>query len=261
MLYYGNSDVGMKRQINQDSFMTIPIWGGEGLLLVVCDGMGGHKAGDIASKTAVERFTNFLFKCEPPDPESEDKTVFAFIKYQLVAACDDANRSVFIMSEENIDYHGMGTTLVAALIYRGCMYAINIGDSRLYKITYNRIKQVSTDHSFVQNLIEAGKLTEEEAKTYPRRNVITKALGVVEKNDVDFFFSDLNGKGGGYLLLCTDGLTNYLDKNTIYDVVYGTEMPETETVSDLASKVNRLISIANGSGGSDNITAVLCRFD
>lgn len=258
MLYYGNTDVGMRRQINQDNFKTIPVWGGEATLLVVCDGMGGHKAGDIASKKAIEAFSNSVFL--NPCTEEDEATVRAFIKYVLVSSCDAANRVVYTMSHESEEYHGMGTTLVAALIYKDHMYAVNIGDSRLYMITRYKTMQISRDHSFVQYLIDSGKLTEEEAKTYPRRNVITRAIGVSEKPEVDFFCTNLAEWDGGYLLLCSDGLSGYADNQTLFDIVYGNGNNNDETESDIAAKVNRLISFANNAGGSDNITAVIGKF-
>lgn len=258
MLYYGNTDVGMKRQINQDNFLTIPIWGGEGTLLVVCDGMGGHRAGDVASKKAIEAFANSVFL--NPCSEADEKTARAFIKYVLVSSSDAANRTVYTLAHEKEEYSGMGTTLVAALIYRGHLYAINIGDSRLYMITRYKTMQISHDHSFVQYLIDNGKLTEDEAKTYPRRNVITRAIGVGEKAEVDFFCTNLAEWDGGYLLLCSDGLSNYTDNQLLFDIVYGDGPKPDETESDIAAKVNKLISIANSGGGADNITAVIGRF-
>lgn len=258
MLYYGNTDVGMRRQINQDNFNTIPVWGGEATLLVVCDGMGGHKAGDIASKKAIEAFSNSVFL--NPCTEEDEATARAFIKYVLVSSCDAANRVVYNMSHENEEYNGMGTTLVAALIYKDHMYAVNIGDSRLYMITRYKTMQISRDHSFVQYLIDSGKLTEQEAKTYPRRNVITRAIGVSEKPEVDFFCTNLTEWEGGYLLLCSDGLSGYADNQTLFDIVYGDGKNDGETESDIAEKVNSLISYANNAGGSDNITAVIGKF-
>ena len=258
MLYFGNTDVGMRRQINQDNFKTIPIWGGDAVLLVVCDGMGGHKAGDIASKKAIEAFCNSIIL--NPCTEESEESERAFIKYLLVSSCDAANRLVYTLSNGSEEYQGMGTTLVAALVYHGNMYAINIGDSRLYMITRYKTMQISHDHSFVQYLIDSGKLTEEEAKTYPRRNVITRAIGVAEKAEVDFFCTNLSEWDGGYLLLCSDGLSNYTDDKTLFDFIYGSGPKDDETVSDLAAKVTKLISFANNSGGSDNITAVIARF-
>ena len=260
MLYYGNTDVGMKRPINQDSFLTIPLWGGEGTLLIVCDGMGGHKAGDVASKTAIEAFSKSMFSSECPDEQADMSTTDAYIKYQLIASCDAANRAVYMLSKQNSDYEGMGTTLVCAFVYKNKLFAVNIGDSRLYMITRYKTIQISRDHSFVQHLIDIGKLTEEEAKTYPRRNVITRAVGVAEKTPVDFFSTDLSEWEGGYLLLCSDGLSNYVDNQMLFDVIYDRSPADEESESDIAAKVNKLISIANGSGGADNITAVIGKF-
>ena len=261
MLYYGNTDVGRQRQINQDSFMTIPMWGGQATLLVVCDGMGGHKSGDVASKTAVETFTHSMFSSESPTDEDDENTVDAYIKYYLVSSCDAANKAVYKMSMENPDNHGMGTTLVAALIYKDKLFAVNIGDSRLYMITKYSAIQISRDHSFVQYLVDSGKLTEEEAKTYPRRNVITRAIGVGEKARVDYFIADLKEwEGGGYILLCSDGLSNYMDSDLLFKTVYETDPAVEETTEDIEKKVNKLIEIANERGGADNITAVIGKF-
>ena len=261
MLYYGNTDIGMHRQINQDSFMTIPMWGGEATLLVVCDGMGGHKSGDVASKTAVETFTRSMFSSESPAEDDDENTVAAYIKFHLVSSCDAANKAVFKMSMENAENRGMGTTLVAALIYKNKLYAVNIGDSRLYMITGFSTIQISRDHSFVQYLVDSGKLTEEEAKTYPRRNVITRAIGVGEKARVDYFTADLSEwEGGGYILLCSDGLSNYIDNETLFNVVYLPGPTAEETEDDLKNKVEKLIQMANERGGADNITAVIGKF-
>jgi len=261
MLYYGNTDVGMHRQINQDSFMTIPMWGGQATLLVVCDGMGGHKSGDVASKTAVETFVHSMFSSEAPADDDDENTVAAYIKFHMVSSCDAANKAVYKMSMENADNRGMGTTLVAALVYKNKLFAVNIGDSRLYMITKYSAIQVSRDHSFVQYLIDSGKLTEEEAKTYPRRNVITRAVGVGEKARVDFFIADLSEwEGGGYILLCSDGLSNYMDGELLFNVVYSSDRDGDETEAELEKKVNKLIEIANERGGADNITAVIGKF-
>lgn len=115
----------------------------------------------------------------------------------------------------------MGTTLVAAILFKGWFYAINIGDSRLYIVTRYEAKQVTKDHSFVQYLIDNGKLTPDEAKYYPRKNVITRAVGVGEKLDVDFFSAPLEPWESGYLLLCSDGLSNYADNKILVDILYG----------------------------------------
>lgn len=258
MLYNGQTDVGMKRQVNQDNFKTIPIWGGEATLLVVCDGMGGHKAGDIASKTAAQAFCNTIFRQSAPT--GSDDAIKAEIKMMMVSASDAANVAVYKLAQTSEDYEGMGTTLVAALIYKNSLFAVNIGDSRLYLVTKLTAIQISHDHSFVQYLIDSGKLTEEEAKTYPRRNVITRAIGVAEQAEVDFFTADLAEWDGGYLLLCSDGLSNYTDGQFLFDTLYGNGPKDDETEEELTAKVSALIAHANECGGADNITAVVARF-
>ncbi len=259
MYFCGKSDVGMRRQINQDSYRTISIWGGEAVLLIVCDGMGGHKAGEVASRTAVETFCERVMT-SPCFEETHEK-ILEFIRYTLVCAASEANAAVYHLAGSNDEYLGMGTTLVAVLVYKGYFYAINIGDSRFYIVTRYEAKQVSRDHSFVQYLIDNGKLTPEEAKSYPRKNVITRAIGVSEKLDVDFFSAPLEPWGSGYFLLCSDGLSNYADGKILVDILHGSmPNPKISAETDLAKKAEMLIAYANAKGGSDNITAVLAKF-
>lgn len=256
MNFCGKSDVGKRRQVNQDSYRAIRIWGGDAVLLVVCDGMGGHKAGEVASSTAVEIFCNKIIS-SPCLEEKPDK-ILDFIRYTLVCAASEANAAVFHLAEGNDEFQGMGTTLVAAIVFKDHIYAINVGDSRFYIITETEAKLVTKDHSFVQYLIDNGKLSAEEAKSYPRKNVITRAVGIADKLDVDFFSTPLAPWKKGYLLLCSDGLSNYADNKTLIDVLFG-ESPA-ENTEDVAKKVDTLISFANEKGGSDNITAVLAQF-
>lgn len=262
MIYYGNTDIGKRRLINQDSFRAMSIWGGEAILLVVCDGMGGHKAGEVASKKAVDAFCESIFArpCTDEDAVNEE-TIKAYIRYVMVSSGDIANSTVYNLSCSNEEYRGMGTTMVAALIFRNRMYIMNIGDSRLYRITVEGTEQITKDHSFVQDLIDTGKLTPEEARDNPRKNIITRAIGVTEKPSVDFFYGSLDAKGHGYLLLCTDGLSNYTDDKTLFDMIYTPEDPsKPETEDDLTVKVDKLIAYANDCGGNDNITAIIAEF-
>ena len=252
MNFCGKSDVGKRRQVNQDSFRAMSIWDGSAVLLVVCDGMGGHQAGEVASSTAVEIFCDKL-TASPCEEEKPDK-ILEFIRYTLVCAASEANAAVFHLAEENESYQGMGTTLVAVIIYKEHIYAINVGDSRFYIVTEDEAKLVTKDHSFVQYLIDNGKISAEEAKSYPRKNVITRAVGIADKLDVDFFSAPLAPWKSGYLLLCSDGLSNYADNKVLVDVLCAKK--ETE----LEKKVEKLISFANAKGGSDNITAVVCDF-
>ncbi len=259
MVFCGKSDVGMRRQINQDSFRCISIWGGEATLLVVCDGMGGHKAGEVASRNAVELFCSEIVAspCFAETPEA----ILDFVRRLMVTAASKANTVTRHLAHEYEEYSGMGTTLVAALVYRGYLYSINVGDSRLYIVTKYDAYQVTKDHSFVQYLLDNGKLTPEEAQNYPQKNVITRAIGVADKLEVDFFYAPLAPWEHGYLLLCSDGLTNYADNQILVDILHGSmarsrQNPEAE----LGKKAEMLIAYANAKGGSDNITAVLAQF-
>ncbi len=259
MYYCGKSDIGMRRKINQDAFRATEIWDDEALLLVVCDGMGGHKAGEVASHLAVDIFCKRVM-AEPCYEEAPDK-ILAYIRYILVCAASEANAAVYELANSGTEYLGMGTTLVAVLVYRNCFYAINVGDSRFYIVTRYEARQVTKDHSFVQYLIDNGKLTPEEAKAYPRKNVITRAVGVSEKLDVDFFSAPLEPWGHGYLLLCSDGLSNYADGKILVDILNGS-LPRhrISAENEPEKKADMLIVYANEKGGSDNITAVLAKF-
>lgn len=258
MKFFGKTDVGMHRKVNQDSFATLSIWGGEGVLLVVCDGMGGHKAGEIASKKAISAFCDKIVSSPclsetPAEQESE-------IRHTLVTAARGANSLLFRMSSDFDELSGMGTTLVAGLIFRDVLYCINIGDSRLYVITENEVKQITHDHSFVQYLVDYGKITPEEAKNYPRKNVITQAVGINATTDMDFFRVSLKISGHGFILLCSDGLSNYVEPKRILDILYSAP-PRDGSKTDLSEAAEKLVTCANNSGGMDNITAVLARFD
>lgn len=259
LLYCGKSDIGMKRKLNQDSFAAMPIWDDDALLMIVCDGMGGHKAGDTASRTAVEKFLSVVAStpCTSDDPTIRTRK----IKDTLVAAVKAANDAVYKLSRSSEKYSGMGTTLVAAIVSRGMLYAVNIGDSRLYIITRHEARQITRDHSFVQFLIQTGQITPEEAKNYPRKNVITRAVGVASRTEVDFFNINLRKWGSGYILLCTDGLTNYLDDKTLFELIFlSREKVSPTSEQELSKKADALISFANKQGGSDNITALLAKF-
>lgn len=252
MNFFGKTDVGKRREVNQDSFRAMRIWNDEAVLLVVCDGMGGHLAGEVASSKAVEIFCERV-TASPCEETSADK-ILEFIRYTLVCAASEANTAIFHMAKEHEAYEGMGTTLVAVIIYKDYIYAINVGDSRFYIVTETDTKLVTKDHSFVQYLVDNGKLSPEEAKNYPRKNVITRAVGIAEKLDVDFFSANLSPWKSGFLVLCSDGLSNYVDDKVFADILFA------KRESTLEKKTEKLISFANAKGGSDNITAILCDF-
>lgn len=232
------TDIGKVRSTNQDAFFSCELSDGA-VFAIVCDGMGGANAGNIASETAVKRITEYTVN------SYRSKLDSIGIEKLLKNAFLSANIEIYDMALKNPDLHGMGTTAVAVLLKKNTAIVAHIGDSRAYKIAEG-ITQITTDHSVVQSLIEGGKLTPEEAKFHPRKNVITRAIGVEENISVDLDAVSLNE--GEHLLLCTDGLTNFIDAEGIKEI-FDKYKPE---------KVpQKLIDIANKGGGSDNITVVL----
>lgn len=239
MLLFAKTDKGKVRSTNQDSFAvnTLP---GNSALAVVCDGMGGASAGDIASKTACEVISQYVLKSYTTSMTSED--IAKLLKNAIVSA----NIEVFFLSKNNESLRGMGTTVVAAIITEQEAVICNIGDSRAYLLNENQLKQITRDHSIVQSLVESGKLSQEEANTHPEKNIITRALGVEENLLIDSFCIDFTSNDK--LLLCTDGLSNYVTSDNVLRIVRDND-------SDKAVEI--LIDEANLAGGRDNITAVL----
>ncbi len=236
MRSYGITDVGRVRSINQDFvFASDRPVGKLPNLFVVADGMGGHKAGERASSYAVEVFLDNVRK-------EREKNPIKVIRRSI----EKANTKVFEEAKTQERYRGMGTTLVAATVLKDTLYVANVGDSRLYLIS-GGIRQVTRDHSLVEEMIRAGGLTREEARVHPDKNVITRAVGVEERIAIDFF--DLSVKQGDKILLCTDGLSNMLTDEQICQIVQGE--------SSLQSAGEKLVKAANQNGGRDNITVLL----
>lgn len=206
---YGITDRGAVRRDNQDSFLIERLDDRECVIAVLCDGMGGEKAGNIASdlaaKTYVAELRERILASRQRRPD---------IRSMMEAACDSANRMIYSYSCFDTDYTGMGTTIVSAVIYGDRAWVLNVGDSRCYKISRRRMHQVTRDHSLVQDMVERGEITKEQARTHPRRNVITRALGVNELVPCDIFTPRL--QRGDMLLLCSDGLTNTLADSEIF---------------------------------------------
>ena len=241
MKYFGMTDVGMKRAVNQDSFDVREY--ASGVLLTVCDGMGGVNGGAEASSTAVTAFTGYAdLKLDVAGAVDTDT-----VKDTLTSAAKAANKAVFKASEQNDELHGMGTTLVSAYIGENGIFAVNVGDSRLYYVYGETIAQVTKDHSYVQYLVDIGKLTAEQAKESSGKNIITRAVGTEEDVEVDFF--SLDAAPGGHLLLCSDGLTNHVSEEEIIRILNDCPSPE--------EACEALVYLANKNGGSDNITAVV----
>ena len=241
MRYWGLTDRGKVRSQNQDSFfagvLTNPK-GEEALLCMICDGMGGAKAGDLASLIARDRFVDYTaehFRLRR-DPESV-----------LRAATEEANRAVIEKAAESPDYEGMGTTLVALLVLGERAYAVNVGDSRCYLIREEEIRQITKDHSLVEDMIDKGELTREQARRHPRQHVITRAIGTEDRADCDIF--PLTLEKGDRLLLCSDGLSNMLNpREMLFEVLYG---------EDEDTAAQRMVDIALERNAPDNVTVIL----
>ena len=232
------TDIGRKREINQDYvFATDETIGNLPNLLVVADGMGGHRAGDFASRFTVEVLAEEVQNSKETHPEQI-----------LGNAIQTANERLMEEAAKDSRLEGMGTTLVAATILDHVLYFANVGDSRLYLIN-KEIRQLSKDHSMVEEMVRLGGLTEEEAKHHPDKNIITRAMGVKDKVEPDFFEYRL--KGGDTILMCSDGLTNMVDDDEIFQIV--------KSARDIVEAVETLIQRANENGGSDNIGIVLAQ--
>ena len=231
------TDVGRRREINEDYLFTSdePV-GNLPNLFIVADGMGGHNAGDYASKHAVERAVMSI----------RDFTDEYDAENILQKAIDDANTHINRVSRQNSSLKGMGTTFVAATFEDNHVTVANVGDSRLYVVN-DFITQITKDHSLVEEMVDMGGIDREAARKHPDKNIITRAVGVKEYVLVDFFDVHIGRKEK--LLLCTDGLTNMLKDEEIHKIIVGS--------SSLEDAGRRLIEAANENGGRDNIAVVL----
>ena len=206
-------------------------------LYIVCDGMGGHKAGEYASRYTVERIVAHVSRSRSENP----------IRI-LRDAIQKANEILVIESREDVEKQGMGTTVVAATIVDHRLYVANVGDSRLYVIG-ETIEQITKDHSYVEEMVRMGKVNREDARTHEKKNVITRAIGATEKVRTDIFEVDL--KDSDVVLMCTDGLSNMVTDEGICQIVLSAVHTE-----EIAKK---LVEEANKNGGQDNITAVVLK--
>lgn len=234
----GKTDVGRVRQENQDDYRAGELPGGA-VWALVCDGMGGAKGGREASQGACNVIENFFQEQYAQCGAGQEEP---FLKKALLYA----NRFVFQKAAHEEALAGMGTTAVCALVRSGNVYLCHAGDSRAYLIRDGKLTQLTHDHSYVQELVDCGTITEEEAEHHPQKNIITKALGVDYRLEPEFTAAKL--KREDRLLLCTDGLTNMVPVEEME------EMLAQGTFYDLP---DRLIEAANAHGGSDNITALL----
>lgn len=244
---YGLSDVGRQRQHNEDSFLVQE----KARLFVVADGMGGHAAGEIASKIAVESICDFIEQTEEEDgtwPHGYDDRLSRSTN-RLIAAVRIANGRVIDAMKKDARLRGMGTTVVASLVDGGLLSLAHVGDSRAYLIRNDSISRVTNDHSWVFEQVQAGMISEEEAERHPFRNVITRALGgstsvVPDASEIELRADDI-------VLLCSDGLSGMVPEQEILRLIADAEDP--------AAGCRKLIDTANERGGNDNITAILVR--
>lgn len=237
MKAFSATDVGRKREINQDYiYCNENAVGALPNLFIVADGMGGHNAGDFASRFCVEHMVETL-------QDSSEKTIIGMIENAIT----ETNERLIIQSKEKADLEGMGTTLVLATILEHIMYVANIGDSRLYLIN-DTIKQITQDHSLVEEMVKTGELKKEEARFHPKKNIITRAIGANNKVIPDFF--EISVKEDDIILLCSDGLSNMLEDQELYQIIHLYK-------DDLNKAVEVLLQRANECGGKDNIAIVL----
>jgi len=225
------SDIGRLRQRNEDAYLI------KEPLFVVADGMGGHRGGDVASALALETIGS------ASSPEATPTGLVDDIKR--------ANRAVLERGESDRDLRGMGTTLTAVLTEDARAHVVHVGDSRAYLLRDGALQQLTEDHTLVQRMVREGRLTEDEAAQHPQRSILTRALGVDEEIPVDELSLDIHS--GDRLLLCTDGLTNMVNRDRIQEIL--------ESEDDPQAACDKLIDTANRAGGDDNITVVILAFD
>ncbi len=241
MQAFATSDIGKSRHINEDSYFASkpddPI-----KLFIVADGMGGYKGGEIASTMAVNAARNYILS-NFEKSKSDKETLLSLVK----SSSQYANMVVYDKSRENEELKNMGTTLDVCLIYDNKAFISHIGDSRIYRIRKDFMRKLTKDHSYVQQLVDEGKITKEESMTHPKKNMLIKALGCTE-----FIEPDNMIKGfikGDIILMCTDGLTNMVSEKEIFEIIK----------SDTKDPSKELINKANEKGGLDNITAVIIK--
>lgn len=232
------TDIGHYRKLNEDSYF---IYRNERLIGgLVADGMGGHNAGEVASKMATELIKSSIMEGFYPEMD------YIELSEVIRRAFAEANEEIFRKSKLEANTTGMGTTAAAAFVFGGKLITANVGDSRVYLIKDNEIHQLTHDHSYVEELIRAGSITAEVAKSHPQKNYITRALGTDSFVKTDILINEYNG---GTVVICTDGLTNLVTDEQIAEIVAAND--------DYEEAATALVNFANQKGGPDNITCVI----
>ena len=246
MDFWGITNSGKVRKHNQDVFKMLSNDDEDIAVLVVCDGMGGANAGNIASEMAADSFVSYISSRFDEIKENISQNEIAEM---MTAAVYAANTAVYLKSMQDDEFEGMGTTLTAAVSTSNGEVVVNIGDSRLYHVANSKITQVTRDHSVVEDMIEKGEITRNEARRHPSRNLITRALGTGYFEPPDVFF--LNMESGDSIILCSDGLSNVVSDNEIqFELLSGT------AARDICES---LVDKALERGAPDNVTAVILR--
>ena len=243
MLFAVNTDIGMTRSENQDSFGYIRDMENVPEIYVVADGMGGHKSGHVASKIAVDFVIEKLSDSKLWENGKND--VFDNIMDVMKAA----NDYIAELGSRKEEFEGMGTTMIITVYIENKLYIGHVGDSRLYIMNNKKISQITTDHSYVELLVKEGTISREDARNHPKKNIITRALGIPEKIAVDTLVMDL--KENDTVIICTDGLSNKLEDKEMWEIIKGS--------NDLDSACRKLIDKANERGGEDNVTVILLK--
>lgn len=237
MRLVGTSDIGMVREVNQDSFLMIENKEKGIVAFGVADGLGGHNAGEIASKLCVDILKEYF---------NISNKFFDDMKEEVKGIIEYANKRIFEYASENPDAFGMGTTLTLCIVHADDLYVAHVGDSRCYKVNGDDITQITRDHSLVSDMVARGEITEEEAEHHPNRNIITNALGTTEKFFIDTYETKVSSSD--VILVCSDGLTSLVENSQIKEIINTNEIDKAR---------RKLIDTANESGGTDNITVVL----
>ncbi len=241
MKSWGITDKGIVRRQNQDAYYTYCSEEERYALLVVCDGMGGARAGNVASKLAAEVFVNTVESGYNEGISVEDMEIL------MRGAIESANKAVYEKSISAPEFCGMGTTMVAALVTEDNAVIINVGDSRAYLVSKGVMTQITKDHSFVEDLIDRGDISREEAQHHPNKNLITRALGTSPAVKSDLFRVDI--QNGEVLFLCSDGLSNELED---FEIMF-----EFRNCKDLEECCNKLLERTLDKGAPDNVTVLL----
>ncbi len=242
MRIFGATDIGTKRQTNQDAF-AYTVLSQNTVLSVVCDGMGGANAGNIASNMAVATITEYIKRSFVPNIQSSS------VKNLLSSAIDTANSDILDKAQTEPQFSGMGTTAVVTLVIGSTAYIAHVGDSRAYLINDDTVEQLTRDHSVVQTLIENGHLTKDEAKNHPERNIITRAIGITQNIECDFTEVSIEK---GLLLMCTDGVSNVITEDILINIAQETSLQELPKT---------IIDMANSLDSGDNVTACVITLD